>query len=139
MQKTDILYVEDDSDFTEIVERAMHQVDGNTRLTIFEDGTSAVRKLNEVAQEKDKPRLILLDMNLPGISGLDILKKIKETQALRCIPVVMFSTSDNPRDIRASLESGANAYVAKPLGYLNLIDCLKSMHSFWIKTASCVS
>lgn len=136
MQKADILYVEDDLDFSEIVEQAFSQVDNNTQLTILEDGASALSTLNNFAESKDKPKLILLDMNLPGISGLDVLKRIKENNALRCIPVVMFSTSDNPKDVRTSLENGANAYVPKPLGYLNLVNCLKSMHSFWLKTAS---
>lgn len=136
MQKADILYVEDDLDFSEIVEQAFSQVDNNTQLTILEDGASALSTLNNFAESKDKPKLILLDMNLPGISGLDVLKRIKENNALRCIPVVMFSTSDNPKDVRTSLENGANAYVSKPLGYLNLVNCLKSMHSFWLKTAS---
>jgi len=136
MQKTEIVFVEDDPDFTEIVEQAFSQVDNDAKLTVFEDGKSALSKLSSFAGESNRPRLILLDMNLPGISGLDILKKIRETQALRCVPVVMFSTSDNPKDVRTSLENGANAYVTKPLGYLNLVSCLKSMHSFWVKTAT---
>lgn len=135
MQKTDIIYIEDDLDFTEIVERAFTQVNSNASLAIYEDGTSALNRLTALAQEKAKPRMILLDLNLPGISGLDVLKKIKEMHALRCVPVIMFSTSDNPKDVKLSLETGANAYVPKPLGYLNLVNCVKSMYSFWIDTA----
>lgn len=135
MQKADIIYIEDDLDFTEVVEQAFNQVNSNTQLKIIEDGKAALRQLDSLASEKSTPCLVLLDMNLPGISGLDVLKKIRESQALKYIPVVMFSTSENPKDIKASLENGANAYVTKPLGYLNLVNCLKSVHSFWIDTA----
>ncbi len=136
MQKANIIYIEDDLDFTEIVERAFSQVNEYTRLTIFDDGKLALNKLNDISQSKEIPRLILLDMNLPGISGLDVLKRIKENHGLRCVPVIMFSTSENPKDIKLSLENGANAYVTKPLGYLNLLNCVKSMYSFWLDTAT---
>lgn len=137
MEKADIIYVEDNLDFTEIVELALSQVDNNTQLNVIVDGNEALNKINDLATAQRKPRLILLDMNLPGVSGLDVLKKIRENPALRCIPVIMFSTSENPKDVRTSLEYGANAYVTKPLGYLNLVNCLKSMHAFWLNTAAC--
>jgi DNA-binding response OmpR family regulator len=137
MQKADILYIEDNEDFSEIVERAFTQVNEQAQLTVIDDGRTAIQKIEAMAEAKTKPRLIMLDMNLPGVSGLDVLKKIKETASLRCVPVIMFSTSDNPKDIRNSLDNGANAYVTKPLGYLNLVNCLKSMNDFWINTATC--
>ncbi|WP_462265159.1 response regulator [Mucilaginibacter sp.] len=137
MQKADIVYIEDNLDFSEIVERAFSQVDEQAQLTVIEDGRTALQQIEQIADRRDKPRMILLDMNLPGVSGLDILKKIKETPSLRCVPVIMFTTSDNPKDIKSSLENGANAYVTKPMGYINLVNCLKSMHDFWLKTAVC--
>ncbi|GAB2691607.1 response regulator [Mucilaginibacter koreensis] len=137
MRKTDIIYIEDNEDFSEIVERAFTQVNDQAQLTIIDDGKTALQKIEAMAEAQHKPRLILLDMNLPGVSGLDVLRKIKETMALRCVPVVMFTTSDNPKDIRNSLDNGANAYVTKPLGYLNLVNCLKSVNDFWINTATC--
>lgn len=138
MAAPDILYIEDNEDFVDVVERAMVQIDGKTIMHTIDDGALALSTLDRLVEDKAKPRLILIDLNLPGLSGLDLLRKIKETQALRYVPTVIFSTSDNPRDIRSSLEFGANAYVTKPMGYTNLVKCLTAMHEFWIKT-TCVA
>ncbi len=138
MATTDIFYVEDNSDYTEIVERAFNQIDNTTQVTVIEDGVSAINALTNPPQGASNPKLILLDLNLPGLSGLDVLRRIRESQALRYIPVVMFTTSENPADVRRSLDHGANAYVTKPLGYLNLVSCVKALHLFWLKTASAV-
>jgi CheY-like chemotaxis protein len=138
MAAPDILYVEDNEDFIDVVERAMVQIDGKTIMHTIEDGALALSTLGKMVENKAKPRLILIDLNLPGLSGMDLLRKIKETPALRYVPTVIFSTSDNPKDIRTSLEFGANAYVTKPLGYNNLVKCLTSLHEFWLNT-TCVA
>ncbi|MDT3401648.1 response regulator [Mucilaginibacter terrae] len=134
MGAPDIIYIEDNIDYIDVVERALSQIDSKTILRVFENGTLALTELGTLVENKVKPRLILIDLNLPGLSGLDLLRKIKETPVLRYVPTVIFSTSDNPKDVRISLASGANAYVAKPLGYNDLIKCLNSMHEFWLKT-----
>jgi CheY-like chemotaxis protein len=138
MAAPDILYIEDNEDFIDVVERAMVQIDGKTIMHTIEDGALALSTLGRMVENKAKPRLILIDLNLPGLSGMDLLRKIKETPALRYVPTVIFSTSDNPKDIRTSLEFGANAYVTKPLGYNNLVKCLTSLHEFWLNT-TCVA
>jgi len=138
MAAPDIFYVEDNEDFVDVVERAIGQIDGTTILRTIDDGALALNTLEKLAEDKTKPKLILLDLNLPGLSGLDLLRRIKEKKALRYVPIIMFSTSDNPKDVLSSLEFGANAYVTKPLGYANLVKCLSAMHEFWLKT-NCVA
>ena len=131
MSTPDIFYVEDDTDFAFIMENAVQEVSNGLSIKIIENGKDALIALNELTDAKIKPRLILLDLNLPGLSGLDLVKKIREIPFLRYVPVIFFSTSDNPKDVKASLEFGANAYLTKPSGYLNLVSCLQSMHDFW--------
>ena len=131
MSTPDIFYVEDDSDFAFLTESALQEVGENLSIKIIDNGKDALQILNELTEAKVKPKLILLDLNLPGLSGLDLVKKIREIPFLKYVPVIFFSTSDNPKDIKASLEFGANAYLNKPSGYLNLVSCLKSMHDFW--------
>lgn len=138
MAAPDILYIEDNEDYVDVVERAIGQIDGKTVLQNIDDGAIALSALNNFVENRVKPRLILIDLNLPGLSGLDLLKRIKEHQSLRYVPTIMFSTSDNPKDIRLSLEFGANAFITKPMGYTNLLKCLSSVHEFWLKT-SCVA
>jgi CheY-like chemotaxis protein len=121
----DIFYVEDDQDF------AVKEVNEGLTVNIVGDGNSAIAALQQYAQERQRPKIILLDLNLPGLSGLDILKRIKEIPFLKYVPVILFSTSDDLNDVRTSLEIGANAFLTKPNGYHNLITCVQSMYDFW--------
>jgi DNA-binding response OmpR family regulator len=127
----DIFYVEDDKDFAFIMQYAVKEVSEDLTVSIAEDGTSALATLHRFAEEKHRPKLILLDLNLPGISGLDVLKRIKEIPFFKYVPVILFSTSDDLNDVRTSLEIGANAFLTKPSGYHNLIICIRSLYEFW--------
>ncbi len=133
MKTPDIFYVEDDADFAFFMENAVKEVNQDLKLSIVPNGTEALDKLQKLAEEDYMPGLILLDMNLPGLSGLEVLRAIKQTPRLKYIPVLFFTTSDNPKDIKASLEYGANAYLTKPEGYDKLVNCVKSLHDFWFK------
>jgi CheY-like chemotaxis protein len=129
---TDIFSVEDDSDFAFLMETAVQELKKPSTIQIVDNGKEALRILQELAINKLKPKLILLDLNLPGISGIDILKEIRSIPYLRYTAVVLFSTSDNVKDIEQSLEFGANAYVTKPSSYSDLITCLQSFSDFWL-------
>ncbi|MBE9662807.1 response regulator [Mucilaginibacter myungsuensis] len=131
MSAPDIFYVEDDTDFAFLTKHAIEEVNNGLSVKIVDNGKDALDTLQQLCDNRIKPRLIMLDLNLPGMSGHDLLKKIKEMPFLKYVPVVFFTTSDNPKDIRASLEFGANAYLTKPSGYLNLVSCLHSLHDFW--------
>lgn len=131
MSTPDIFYVEDDTDFAFLMENAVQEVSNGLSIKIVENGKDALENLKQLTDAKIKPRVILLDLNLPGLSGLDLVKRIRENPFLRYVPVIFFSTSDNPKDVKASLEFGANAYLTKPSGYLNLISCIQSLHDFW--------
>ena len=131
MSAPDIFYVEDDTDFAFIMQQAVKEVDDKVSISIIENGIDALEMLHQLTTNSVKPRLILLDLNLPGLSGLDLVRRIREIPYLKYVPVIFFTTSENPKDIKASMEFGANAYLTKPSGYLNLISCLRSLHDFW--------
>jgi DNA-binding response OmpR family regulator len=129
----DIFYVEDDQDFAFIMQYAVREVSEDLTVSIAQDGNSALTTLQRFADEKHRPKLILLDLNLPGLSGLDVLKRIKEIPFFKYVPVILFSTSDDVNDVRSSLEIGANAFLTKPSGYHNLIICIRSLYDFWFQ------
>ncbi len=131
LNKVDIFLVEDNEDFSFLIEKAIDYIDKGLSIKIVDNGLSALEVLKHFDQEGIRPRIILLDLNLPGLSGLDLLIEIKTIEFLKQVPVILFTTSDNPKDVKAAIEHGANAYVTKPHGYIALIDCLKSLFNFW--------
>lgn len=131
MSTPDIFYVEDDADFAFIMQHAAQEVNSQISVTIIENGKEALDMLNKFTIDRVRPKLIMLDLNLPGLSGLDLVKHIREIHFLRYVPVIFFTTSDNPKDVKLSLEFGANAYLTKPSGYLNLVSCIQSIYDFW--------
>jgi CheY-like chemotaxis protein len=132
IKNTDIFCVEDDIDFAFLMETAVLELKEQSTMQIVDNGKDALRILHKLAGDRQRPRLILLDLNLPGISGIDILKEIRSISYLRYTAVVLFSTSDNIKDIEQSFEFGANAYVTKPSSYSDLITCLQSFEDFWL-------
>ncbi len=131
LDKVDIFIVEDNEDFSFLIEKAIDHIDKELSLKIVDNGLTALEVLKHYDQEGTRPRIILLDLNLPGLSGLDLLREIKGIEFLKQVPIILFTTSDNPKDVRAATEYGANAYVTKPHGYIALIDCLRSLFNFW--------
>jgi CheY-like chemotaxis protein len=131
LNKVDIFIVEDNEDFSFLIEKAIDHIDKDLSIKIVDNGLNALEVLKHLDQEGIRPRIILLDLNLPGLSGLDLLVKIKTIEFLKQVPVILFTTSDNPKDVRLATEHGANAYVTKPHGYIALIDCLRSLFNFW--------
>jgi CheY-like chemotaxis protein len=98
----------------------IHHATGNDDLYDFFDNND----LSDVV-------LILLDLNMPRVNGIEILKKLKNSETKRAIPVVVFTTSSNKTDIFACYDNGANAYVFKPIDYDAFNDCIKAIVEFW--------
>ena len=134
MRVPDIFQVEDDEDFTLFMEHAVAEIGDNLNLKISPNGKDAMLYLKELQLNSSKPGMIILDIDLPGISGLDILKGIREIEFYRSVPIVIFSTSDNPKDMSTMMEFGATGYQTKPMGYRGLVTCLKVMHNDYLNT-----
>jgi CheY-like chemotaxis protein len=106
-------------------------------LQRYETGEDAIDalsdyKLTNRSQSDNNIYLILLDLNLPGEDGKDILRYIKGDAALRTIPVVIFSTSSNPKDIMECYQQGANSYVTKPMDVQCLKSNLQGLFGYWL-------
>ena len=127
-----IFQIEDDEDFAFFMQCAIKEIDNDITVTILANGKVGMETLYTYQELKQLPKLILLDLELPGISGIEILKIIRAIPDFDKIPVVLFSTSNNPRHVRSAQEFGANEYQVKPLGYLSLVNSLKLMHINYI-------
>jgi CheY-like chemotaxis protein len=126
-----LLVIEDSNEDFEALSRIMGQVSQiSLDLHRCVDGDEALDFLN---QTPFNPDLIILDLNLPGTDGREILVTIKQTQKLRSIPIVVLSTSSNPKDIEACYQSGVNSYMLKPMNINELKDSLRVMLDYWFK------
>ena len=125
-----ILYVEDNKDAITFFNRIVNKL-GDYRFRTTEDGASAIKFLEE---EKDfEPEMILLDINLPGMNGFEILQHVRSKSEYKNVPVIMFTSSDDTGDIRKSYEYGANAYLIKPDSLNSLKEVLSDTFNFWLK------
>ena len=105
------------------------------RIKVARDGAEALDVLfNQEAPnyEKELPQLILLDLKLPKIDGLEVLKKIRSNPKTKLVPVVILTTSKEDSDLLSGYESGANSYVRKPVDFHEFSDAVKSLGTYWL-------
>ena len=127
-----IYYADDDIDDLDLFKKAIDRAGVKTSLGLYSNGDDF---LNEIKKNKQAGEaLVFLDINMPGKSGLAILKEMRESEQLKNTPVVMYSTSNDPNAIMASQVTGANLYVVKPTSFLDLKQILqKVMEIDWNK------
>ncbi len=133
-----ILLVEDNNEDFELTKRALRKAGLHNNLLRFEDGDEALDYLHRNGKYADpqtspRPGIILLDLNLPGTDGREVLREIKTDERLRTIPVIVLTTSEDERDIQYCYNSGANSYLHKqvdPTGFYTVIQRLKD---YWFE------
>jgi CheY-like chemotaxis protein len=118
------LLIDDDQDDHEILIAALSEIDKSIVCQIALNGEEGLHKLDS---QSYRPDLIFLDLNMPGMTGFQVLKEIKGSIRLKHIPVVIFSTSANPKDINETKSMGAFTFITKPSQYNDLRDILKTL------------
>jgi CheY-like chemotaxis protein len=130
-----VLVVEDsDDDWDTALEAARH-CGCEHRLLRAADGDAAMALLQGHGAPPRRPAFVLLDLNLPGLDGRELLAQIKSDAVTRQLPVVVFSTSASPRDVAACYAAGANAYHVKPVGFSDHVAQLRSLFDYWLTQA----
>lgn len=131
-----MLLVEDKPKDEILILRGLKKAGFKGEIRVARDGVQALDVLyegNYAAVPATLPRLILLDIKLPKLSGLEVLERIREHEATGCVPVIMLSSSDVPRDLRRSCELGANSYIRKSTSAQRLNDALAALLRYWIE------
>jgi len=125
--------VEDSSDDERLTLRAIRSTDANIQVIVARDGEEALTLLfGSDGQGMIRPALILLDLKLPKIGGLDVLARLREQESTRSLPVVILSSSDETNDIAESYRRGANSYVRKPVNFTEFVDAVHHLHQYWL-------
>ena len=134
-----ILLVDDSPSDVLIIDRALREENIDHRLTVLQDGRAAldylVRLKDPEAPAELDPDLVLLDLNLPGLDGCQVLAAIKDDRELRSIPVVILTTSDREEDVRATYAAGANSFIRKPDEYPSYRALVAILRRYWHETA----
>lgn len=135
MNTVQILMVEDNPGDIELTRQALKQGKLLNDLHIVEDGEAALDFLYQRKSFTDavRPDLILLDLNLPKISGRDVLKQVKQNKQLASIPIIVLSSSEDADDIKETYSLNANSFVTKPVKVEDFIAVVNSIEQFWIE------
>lgn len=132
-----ILLIDDSNEDQELIREALTEVGIPTDIRMLTNGEKAMNYFDRMGRDPDFPipQLILLDISLPRISGIEILKRLKNDPVLCMIPVLVLSTSTATEDISNSYRNHANAYIVKPFDFNDLIDYLGTTLRFWFSVA----
>ena len=130
-----IVMIEDDEGHARLIERNIRRSGVNNEIVPFTDGTSAMNYLfgkdGSGLERKGKALLILLDLNLPDMTGIEILRQVKENKYLKCAPVVVLTTTDDSHEIKRCYELGCNVYITKPVNYESFANAIRQLGLFF--------
>lgn len=135
LRTIELLLVEDNPGDVRLTQEALREAGVATNLTVAQDGQEALQVLTGAPGFENRvlPDLVLLDLNLPKLSGHEVLKRVKSDERLRSIPIVVLSTSNAARDIAISYQSHANCYITKPVDYDRFTELIQGLLQFWFK------
>lgn len=132
-----ILLVEDNPDHQELTLMTLAENNVLNEVVVASDGVEALDYLFGTGQYlgrdvKEQPALILLDLKLPKLGGIDVLRRVRDDSRTRYIPVVILTSSSEEEDIVASLENGANSYVRKPVDFGRFVEQVQRLQVYWL-------
>jgi len=130
-----ILLVEDNEDDIALTRRALEKTNCKSNVVVAHDGQEAIDFLfeKEADSESTLPIVMLLDLNMPKIGGLEVLRRLRSDERTKNLPIVVLTTSDEQNDISESYNLGANSYIQKPLDMNEFFVAIQDLQSYWMK------
>jgi two-component system response regulator len=133
MPDKQILLIEDNTDDRDLTILAFRKTSILNPVAVARDGAEALTMLlGDAHEDQDIPTLILLDLNLPKVDGLEVLRRIRADPRTRVVPVVVLTSSMLKEDLHSAYELGANAYVRKPVGFSEFTEAIQTVNGFWL-------
>ena len=132
-----ILLVEDNTMDVELILDAFKEARLDNKIQVARNGKEALRYLFGEGEFADRklyplPDIVLLDLNMPGVDGHEVLKKIKSTEKLKRLPVIILTSSKDEGDRAMSYDNGANSYLVKPVSFGSFLDVVKQVSEYWL-------
>ncbi len=132
-----ILLVEDNSSDEELTQRALKKANITNRVVVARDGAEALDYLfargNYAGRELTEiPQIVLLDLNLPKLSGLEVLRSIRADDRTKLLPVIILTSSKEDRDVKGGYVAGANSYIAKPVDFTQFSEAVRQVGLYWL-------
>lgn len=133
----DILLVEDSVDDIELTLRAFRRHNPLRQVVVVQDGEEALEYLfgegrYEAREPEPLPEFVLLDLNLPKLNGVEVLRRLRRDPRTNLLPVVMLTTSAEPGDLERCYSGGANSYVRKPVDYQDFVEVVRQLGGYWL-------
>ena len=137
MSEQVVLLVEDSSSDEELTLRALRKSGIANRVVVVRDGAEALDYLFARGQyagldPRDSPQVVFLDLNLPKVGGLEVLRQIRADERTRLLPVVILTSSREDRDVLSGYASGANSYVVKPVDFSQFAEAIRQLGMYWL-------
>ena len=130
-----ILLVEDDPDHELLTIRALKKSNIANDVRVARDGEEAINLL--FGEKPIRPNVILLDLKLPKVDGLEVLRRIRESDSTRMLPVVVLTSSDEERDVVRSYRTGVNSYIRKPVNFTDFAEATRQLGMYWLVLNEC--
>jgi CheY-like chemotaxis protein len=125
-----ILIAEDDDGHADLIQEYLLDAGLDNPMVRFRNGQEVMDYLNSPHWDRDRPYLLLLDINMPKMDGMEILRRLKGNTATRNIPIIMLTTTDDPQEVEACYRQGCNFYITKPMGFEAFSESLKRLGHF---------
>jgi len=133
-----ILLVEDDPDHEALAIRALRKANVANEIQVAHDGAEALEYLNAASSgARTLPQLVLLDLKLPKVDGLEILRRIRAAEKTALLPVVILTSSDEEKDIVSSYRLGVNSYIRKPVNFTDFAEATRQLGMYWLLLNQC--
>ena len=123
-----LIMVEDDAGHAALIQKNLQRAGVAKPIVHLQDGAEALEYFFHEGKTTDaEKQLVLLDLNLPKVDGYEVLRRLKEDEKTRNIPVIILTTTDNPREVNRCYEMGCNVYITKPISYENFSDSIRKL------------
>jgi two-component system response regulator len=127
-----VLLIEDNQDDIDLMLHSFKRHHFTNKIAVVMDGEEALRSLEQSKKEEDIPGLILLDLKLPKVDGIELLERIKDDPMLRSIPVVVLTSSEEEKDVEDCYRLGVNSYIVKPVDFEKFVSTIHTLGFYWL-------